>query len=136
MERNLSHPVRVEPGQIIVKDFKVTLTASSNQPMNGSSRTATLSILGPNGCVLQADGGARCSFDGGSPAPAVALFLDGSRDLSVFPNCAAGVACEQTIQVRLTTNADVVAPVTVNVELRALVLNAGTANEGLQIVPQ
>ena len=132
IERNLNDPVTIEAGQIIVKRYKVSLAASSNP----GTRVATVTILGPSGCVRESDGGGTCPPDGGTTGPVAAAFLDGSTEVNVFERCGVDVACEQTLQVRLKPRADLVGTVVVSVALRARVLNASFASDALQITPE
>ncbi|MDP2274845.1 MAG: hypothetical protein Q8N23_16930 [Archangium sp.] len=137
MERNLSDLVTIEPGQIVVKRYKVSLTASSNRGNEGGlSKVATLSILGASGCVRGSDAGGTCPADGGTTPLVEVAFLDGTKEMKVLPRCGFGVACEQTLQVRLKPSAELAGTLVVNVSLQARVLNAGFATDGLTIEPE
>ncbi len=135
MQKALTNEVVVEPGQILVKRYKVLLAAGSNQGnSSGVNKQATLFIAETRGCVLDTDGRRTCPADGGAIAPVDVLFLDGTTQMSLLERCGVGVDCEQTVQVRVRSHGDQRAAV--NVVLRVEVRNAGSASEGLTIVPE
>lgn len=133
-ERGLTDPLSLEPGQIVIKPYKVLLSASSNsRNVDGISKRATLTVVGPTGCASGFDAGCP---DGGTASVASAALLDGTTETKLFERCAFGSECQQTVQVRVRLHDDQTSAVTVGIVLRAEVLNAGYDGTGLTIVPE